>query len=341
MIGLGADMHAGGRGASLHRRGRRAMAETTEMLAAVVNVDTSSSVASIFINSVLHLSKKIVDLDQILLGSGVGCNGKIVLLSQRVLGRRRTSLRHGWTGWLGQIALRSSSHWAAGNRKTVVKREKRTTNLAVGRGVDLAALGAVEKVIHHVIGALAVKRRGLASSGISKMLGTLVVHCGLVEVQSIVGRRLGSVVAAWMRLMLIIRSHLAIVIIVAGRLVHMGPVVDTTLLRLWSVLGGTDQNRVVGMSLDMLLQVLGALERLATELALVRLEGNMNTDMRSNVVALHSSGATRVPVACEIQIVCALATNMALTDVLIERLWCGKLLVTVTPAAGQGLLSSS
>lgn len=87
MVGLGADMHAGGRGASLHRGRRRAMAETTEMLAAVVNVDTSSSVTSIFINSVLHLSKKIVDLDQILLGSGVGRNGKIVLLSQRVLGR--------------------------------------------------------------------------------------------------------------------------------------------------------------------------------------------------------------------------------------------------------------
>lgn len=67
----------------------------------------------------------------------------------------------------------------------------------------------------------------------------------------------------------------------------------------------------------MLLQVLGALERLATELALVRLEGNMNSDMRSNMVALHSSGATRVPVACEIQIVCALTTNMALTDVVL------------------------
>lgn len=97
-----------------------------------------------------------------------------------------------------------------------MKREERATNLAVGRGVDLATLSAVEKVIHHIVGALAVKRRRLTGSGISKMLGTLVVHCGLVEVQSIIGRRLGSIVAVWMRLVLVIRSHLAIVIIVAG-----------------------------------------------------------------------------------------------------------------------------
>jgi hypothetical protein len=38
--------------------------------------------------------------------------------------------------------------------------------------------------------------------------------------------------------------------------------------------------------LDMLLQVLGTLERLATELTLVRLQRNVNTDVRGDVITL-------------------------------------------------------
>lgn len=69
----------------------------------------------------------------------------------------------------------------------------------------------------------------------------------------------------------------------------------------------------------MLLQVLGSLEGLATELALVRLQGNVNTDVGSDVVALDGSGATRVPLASEAQVVCAFATNMSLTDVFLQK----------------------
>ena len=47
----------------------------------------------------------------------------------------------------------------------------------------------------------------------------------------------------------------------------------------------------------------------------------MHTDMRCDVITLHSGGAARVPLACEIEIVGALAANMALTNVLIEGLW--------------------
>lgn len=82
------------------------------------------------------------------------------------------------------------------------------------------------------------------------------------------------------------------------------------------VLGGpTHQNRVVGMSLNMLLEILRALEALSAEIALVRLEGNVNTDMRSDVIALHRGGAARVPLACEVQVVGALATNVLLANV--------------------------
>lgn len=43
--------------------------------------------------------------------------------------------------------------------------------------------------------------------------------------------------------------------------------------------------------LDMLLEILRALERLAAELALVRLERDMDADVRSDVVALDGGGA--------------------------------------------------
>jgi hypothetical protein len=70
--------------------------------------------------------------------------------------------------------------------------------------------------------------------------------------------------------------------------------------------------------LDMLLQILRALEGLAAELALMRLERNVNADVRSDVVTLDSGGAARVPLAGEVEVVGALAANVALTDVLLE-----------------------
>ena len=68
----------------------------------------------------------------------------------------------------------------------------------------------------------------------------------------------------------------------------------------------------------MLLQVLGTLEGLAAELALVRLERDMDANVRGDVVALHSGSAARVPLAGEAEVVGALAANMALTDVFLR-----------------------
>lgn len=69
--------------------------------------------------------------------------------------------------------------------------------------------------------------------------------------------------------------------------------------------------------LDVLLQVLGTLERLAAELTLVRLQGHMDPDVRGDVITLDGGGPARVPLASQVQVVGALATNMALTDVLL------------------------
>lgn len=75
------------------------------------------------------------------------------------------------------------------------------------------------------------------------------------------------------------------------------------------------KDRIVGVCLDVFLQVLRTLEALATKLTLVRLERNMDSDVRGDVVTFDGSCATRVPLAGEVQVIGALATNMAFTDV--------------------------
>jgi hypothetical protein len=74
------------------------------------------------------------------------------------------------------------------------------------------------------------------------------------------------------------------------------------------------------MGLDMLLEILRALERLAAEVALVGLEGHMDADVRGDVVALDSGGAALVPLAGEVQVVGALAANMLLADVFLAEM---------------------
>ena len=71
------------------------------------------------------------------------------------------------------------------------------------------------------------------------------------------------------------------------------------------------------MSLHVLLEILRSLESFAAEVAFVRLQRNVDADVRSDVIALDSGGAAVAPLASEIQIVCALATDMALADVIL------------------------
>lgn len=71
------------------------------------------------------------------------------------------------------------------------------------------------------------------------------------------------------------------------------------------------------MGLDVLLEILGALEGLSTEVALVWLQGNVDTNVRGDVVALDRCGTARVPLACQIEVVGALPANVPLTDVVL------------------------
>ena len=92
--------------------------------------------------------------------------------------------------------------------------------------------------------------------------------------------------------------------------------------------------------LHMLLQVLRSLEALTAKVALVRLERNMNTNMRSNVVTLDSGSSGLIPLACQVEVVSALTANVLLANMLIERLGGVELFQTVVPSANECLISN-
>ncbi len=68
------------------------------------------------------------------------------------------------------------------------------------------------------------------------------------------------------------------------------------------------------MSLDMFLEILRTLEGLATKLAFVRLQGDMDTDVGGDVVTLDGGGSALAPGAGQVEVVGRLAANMALAD---------------------------
>jgi hypothetical protein len=72
------------------------------------------------------------------------------------------------------------------------------------------------------------------------------------------------------------------------------------------------------MGLDVLLQILRSLEGLATEVALVRLERDMDANMRRDVITLDSGRAACAPLAGQIEIVGAFATDMSFANVVLR-----------------------
>jgi hypothetical protein len=88
------------------------------------------------------------------------------------------------------------------------------------------------------------------------------------------------------------------------------------------------------MGLHVFLQILWALEALSTEVAFVRLERHMHTDMGGDVVPLDRGRTAQVPTAGQIQVVGTLAADVSLTDVVLVMLsirlllTCRRLLLT-------------
>ena len=81
-----------------------------------------------------------------------------------------------------------------------------------------------------------------------------------------------------------------------------------------SLFGRAQDNRVVGMGLDMLLEILRAFESLAAKLAFVWFQWYMNSDVRGDVVTFDSCGTTTAPLAGQVQVIGAFSTDMPFAD---------------------------
>lgn len=68
----------------------------------------------------------------------------------------------------------------------------------------------------------------------------------------------------------------------------------------------------------MLLEILRPLEGLAAKITFVWLERNMYANVGSDVITLHSRCATSTPLTSEVQIVGTLASDVALTYVVLR-----------------------
>lgn len=72
------------------------------------------------------------------------------------------------------------------------------------------------------------------------------------------------------------------------------------------------------MSLDMLLQILRTLKSFPTKVTLVRLEGNVDSNVGGDMITLDGGGATTSPLTSQVKIVCTFATDMTFADVLLR-----------------------
>jgi hypothetical protein len=65
-------------------------------------------------------------------------------------------------------------------------------------------------------------------------------------------------------------------------------------------LGRSKEDRVVGMGLDVFLEILRAFEGLPAKVAFVRLEWHVNADVGCDMISLHRGSTTATPLASEI-----------------------------------------
>lgn len=74
------------------------------------------------------------------------------------------------------------------------------------------------------------------------------------------------------------------------------------------------------MGLDMLLEILRTFKSFAAEIAFMRLQWHVDSNVRGDVVSLNCRGAAISPLAGEVEVVGALSPNMALANMVLSTL---------------------
>lgn len=188
-------------------------------------------------------------------------------------------------------------------------------NLSVGAWVDLTTLSIAEEVIQGIKATLSVIIGGVLTEIAS--MGNRVVDWaigggllrGVVSIVCVVGSTiLRSRAGVHLRRMIIVT--------VGGSFPSLSVAGVLTSMLIW----GSKENRIIGVGLNVLLQVLRTLEGLSAEITLVWLERDVDSNVGGDVVALDGSGTARVPATSEVQVVGALSSDVLLADMLKESL---------------------
>lgn len=91
-----------------------------------------------------------------------------------------------------------------------------------------------------------------------------------------------------------------------------------TIIGLSSHFWAAKENRVIGVCLDMLFQILGTLECLATEVTSMRLQGHMDANVRGNVVAFDDGYVAIGPSTFQVEVIGAFPTDVDFANVVLN-----------------------
>lgn len=102
-----------------------------------------------------------------------------------------------------------------------------------------------------------------------------------------------------------------------------------------------EKHRIVSVSFDMLLQILRALERLAAEVAPMRLQRHVDANVRGNMVTLDDRDVAVGPSTFQVEIVRAFTTDVNFANMVLERISnvYNKVTTSVAYIEGFGALS--
>lgn len=84
-------------------------------------------------------------------------------------------------------------------------------------------------------------------------------------------------------------------------------------------LGRAHNDTIIGVCFDMFLQILRTFECFAAELAFVRLERDMNSNVRGDVVTFDSCGSALTPSAGQVEVVGGFSTDMSFAHVFLDE----------------------
>lgn len=210
--------------------------------------------------------------------------------------------------WLNVLGDSTTVDW------NTLQLHQALSNLSVRGGINLAAFGISKELVQGIVIALSVVIGGMLTNVSS--VRDWIVHwtvgaCLLGSVIAVVG---GMV---WLAILNGTGMHLGAVVIITSA-ISFTTTISRALPTMSMLFGGSQEDRVIGMCLDMFLQILRALERLSAEVTFVRLERDMDTNVRCDMVALDGGGSALVPSASEVQVVGTLAADMLFANVLEE-----------------------